>query len=539
MTTTTTPRASTREWVGAAVLALPAMLASMDLSVLFLAIPWISADLEPSSTQQLWIMDIYGFVMAGLLVTMGSIGDRIGRRKLLLIGAVAFGAASVVAAFSTTAEMLIGARALLGIGAATLAPSTLSLIRGMFLDEAQRRTAVGIWTAAFTGGVAAGPIIGGLLLEHFHWGSVFLINVPVMVLLLITAPLLIRESRDPNSGSFDLPGAALSLAAVLPTIYGIKKIIEGGFGGVYVAFIAAGIAFAYLFVLRQRNAPTPMIDVGLFKRASFSASIIANSTMVFSSAGLGLMAATFIQIVLGYGPFDAALVMLPTVGGSVVGVTAASILGRSIRPAVLVASGLVFAASGFFWVSTIGADSHAAMLIAGYSLVTAGVGMVTTMATSLVLTTAPPEKAGAASAISETSLEFGGALGIATLGTVTAAVYSNHMQGNVPEAVGEAGVAAAQDTIAGAVGVAEQAPPELAGPLLTEAFAAYTEGFNVAAVGAALLILGVAILAGIALRKVKAQQGGDGGVDGAAAETADDDASADGGDTVEAVEHVK
>src|SRR5690625_2942706 len=194
-----------------AVLVLPALLASMDLSVLFMASPWISADLRPTSSQFLWIMDIYGFMMAGLLITMGSAGDRIGRRKLLLIGAAAFGIASALAAFAPSAEMLIAARALLGLGGATLAPSTLSLIRGMFLDEAQRRIAVGIWTSAFIGGVAAGPIIGGLLLEYFWWGSVFLINVPVMVLLLIVAPLLIGESRDPAPGRFDLLGAFLAL----------------------------------------------------------------------------------------------------------------------------------------------------------------------------------------------------------------------------------------------------------------------------------------------------------------------------------------
>ncbi|HLR97068.1 MAG TPA: MFS transporter [Jiangellaceae bacterium] len=500
------PRATAREWIGVAALVLPALLASMDLSVLFIAIPWISADLAPTATQQLWVMDIYGFVMAGLLITMGAIGDRIGRRKLLLIGAVAFGAASVVAALSTSAEMLIGARALLGFGAATLAPSTLSLIRGMFVDEAQRRTAIGIWTAAFTGGIAIGPIIGGLLLEHFHWGSVFLINVPVMVLLLVAAPLLVRESRDPHPGSFDLLGAALSLAAVLPTIYGIKKIVEDGFGGFYLGCIATGVAFACLFLLRQRNASTPMIDVGLFRRASFSASIIANSTVVFGSAGMGLMAVTFIQIVLGYGPFDAALWMLPTVGGSLAGVVAASIFGRFIRPAFLIAAGLVTCASGFFWVSTIEPNSHIGVLIAGYALLTAGVGMTSTMATSLVLTTAPPEKAGTASAISETSLEFGGALGIATLGTVAAAVYSSQLQGKVPEGVGEGRVEAAQDTINGAVAVAEHVAPEFAGPLLTEAFAAYTQGFNTAAVAAGFLIVGVGVLAAIALRNVTSQQ---------------------------------
>jgi DHA2 family multidrug resistance protein-like MFS transporter len=319
-TTSPSPRATARTWLGMAVLVLPALLASMDLSVLFMASPWISEDLSPTPSQHLWIMDIYGFLMAGLLITMGSVGDRIGRRRLLLIGAVAFAVASLLAAFASSAEMLIAARALLGLGGATLAPSTLSLIRGMFHDENERRTAVGIWTGAFTGGVAIGPIIGGLLLERFWWGSVFLINVPVMLLLLVVAPLLIPESRDPRPGRFDLLGAALSLGAVLPVIYGVKQIAEDGARWTSMAAIAAGVALAALFVVRQRRAANPMIDVRLFARPAFTGSIIANAVVVFATAGMGLLAVTYVQVVLGYAPFAAALWMLPTVAGSFVGV---------------------------------------------------------------------------------------------------------------------------------------------------------------------------------------------------------------------------
>ncbi len=489
-----------------AVLVLPALLASMDLSVLFMAAPWIGAELTPSATQQLWIMDIYGFAMAGLLITMGSIGDRIGRRRMLLLGAVAFGAASVVAAYSTSAEMLIAARALLGIGAATLAPSTLSLIRSMFLDEDQRRTAIGIWTAAFTSGFAVGPIIGGLLLENFHWGSVFLINVPVMVLLLVAAPLLITESRDPRPRSFDLLGSALSLAAVLPVIYGIKKMVEDGVETSYLACITGGVVAAGLFLRHQLTTPAPMIDIRLFRHASFSASIVANMTVVFATAGMGLLAVTFMQTVMGYAPFDAALWMLPAVAGSAAGVAAASVLARSIRPAKLIAAGLAISASGFFWVSTIEPDSHIGTLIAGYALLTVGVGMTATLATALVLTTAPPEEAGAASATSETSAELGGALGIASLGTLATAVYRNHMQGRVPPDLGDDGTTTAEATLPGAMTVAEQAPPELSGPLLAEAFDAYSRGFGVAAMVGGVLVLGVGLLAGLALRKVTPRQ---------------------------------
>lgn len=489
-----------------AVLVLPALLVSMDLSVLFMAAPWISAELAPTATQQLWIMDIYGFVMAGLLITMGSIGDRVGRRRMLLLGAVAFGAASLLAAFATSAGMLIAARALLGVGAATLAPSTLSLIRGMFLDEGQRRNAIGIWTAAFTSGFAVGPVIGGLLLEHFHWGSVFLINVPVMLLLLATAPLIIRESRDPAPASFDPRGSVLSLASVLSIIYGVKKLTEHGLEGPYLGVLGIGLSLGILFLLQQRAAAEPMVDVRLFARAAFSASILANMTVVFATAGMGLLAVTYIQTVLGYAPFDAALWMLPAVGGSIAGVTAVSLLARRARPAILVGTGLTISAVGFFWVSTIGPESDIGVLIAGYALLTVGVGMTATLATSLVLTTAPPEKAGAASAISETSAEFGGALGIATLGTLAAAVYRDQMDGTVPTAVGDEAAASAEDAIGGAVTVAEQSPGDVAAHILSDAFEAYSNGFGIAAIVGGLLVLAVGGVASIALRTVTVQQ---------------------------------
>ncbi|MGD7707238.1 MFS transporter [Microlunatus sp. Y2014] len=502
-TVTTSARASARDWLGMGVLVLPALLASMDLSVLFMASPWISADLAPTASQHLWIMDIYGFMMAGLLITMGSVGDRIGRRKLLMIGAVAFGAASLLAAFATSPGMLIAARALLGVGGATLAPSTLSLIRGMFHDENQRRTAVGIWTGAFTGGLAVGPIIGGLLLEHFHWGSVFLINVPVMVLLLIVAPLVIGEARDPHPGRFDLFSAVLSLAAVLPVIYGIKKIAEDGAHWTFIASIAAGVIVGGIFVRRQRTATSPMIDVRLFARPALSGAIIANAIVVFATAGMGLLSATFMQTVLGFGPFPAALWMLPTVAGSFIGVAIASVLAPMIRPAILVATGLLTAAVGFAAVAFMTPASHVGLLIAAYSVLTLGVGMTATMVTSLVLTTAPPEKAGAASALAETSSEFGGAIGIATLGTLAGTIYQNTMAAN-PGAGATPGAAA--DTIGAAVSTAQDLPREIAVPLLRQAFDAYTNGFTTAAsVGAVVLAL-AAIGVGLALRQVSAGQ---------------------------------
>ncbi|QYX75896.1 MFS transporter [Streptomyces akebiae] len=503
MATNPSLKATGREWASLAVLTLPVLLISMDMTVLYFALPFLSADLEPSSTQLLWIMDIYSFLLAGLLITMGTLGDRIGRRKLLMLGAAAFGAASAAAAMAGSAEMLIVARALLGIGGATLMPSTLSLIRNMFRDDQQRRTAVSVWTAALAGGAALGPLLGGALLEHFWWGSAFLVNVPVMALLLILGPLLLPEFRDPDPGKFDLLSTAFSLAAVLPVIYGMKKIAEDGVAVVPLATIGVGLLVGIVFVLRQRKLTHPLLDVSLFRQRAFSTSVGTNVLAMFAMVGFGLFTSQYLQLVYGLRPWSAGLWTLPAAGATMVSATLAAVLVQKIRPAYVISAALLLASAGFGVIAQVEADSELALVITGATMMAAGVGVVLTLAADLIIAAAPPERAGSASGLSETCAEFGGALGIAVLGSIGAAVYRQSMDDDMPSGIPEAASEVAHETLGGAVQVAGQLPEDLAGLLLTASREAFTEGMQIASYTAAGVMLVAAVLAGLMLRQLR------------------------------------
>ncbi len=384
------PRATRREWLGLAVLALPTLLAAMDFSVLFLALPRLSAGLRPSGSQLLWITDIYGFMVAGFLVTMGALGNRIGRRRLLTAGAAAFGLASVAAAYSSSPGLLIAARALLGIAGATLMPSTLGLISTMFRHPGQRTSAVSLWAACLLAGTAIGPVLGGVLLQFFWWGSVFLIGLPVMAVLVIAAPLLLPEHRDPAQGRLDLVSVALSLAAVLPAIYGLKTLTRSGPTGPAVLALVAGLACGALFVRRQRSAASPLLDLRLFRYPAFTAAVGILLAAGAVSGGIGFLFAQYLQLVAGLSPLRAGLWSLPDPAAMIACSLLCPLVVRRIRPGYVIGGGLAVSAAGFWLLTQVHAGPGPAVAVAGVVIVFAGVTPAWVLGTDLIIGSVPP-----------------------------------------------------------------------------------------------------------------------------------------------------
>jgi len=495
-------RAGRKEWTGLAVLLLPLLLVSMDVSVLYFAVPFIARDLEPSSTQQLWIFDVYGFVLAGLLITMGSLGDRIGRRRLLLIGAAAFSLASLGAAYSHTAEQLIAARAVQGIAGATLMPSTLALIRNMFHDARQRSTAIAIWTGGTMSGIALGPVLSGVLLNHFWWGSVFLINVPFMVLLLALAPALVPEFRAPQAGRFDLVSSALSLGAVLPVIYGIKEIAADGVDLARCLWIAAGLAVGAAFIARQARSPAPMIDLRLFRSRGFTGSVAMNLVAMFAIVGFAIFTTQYLQSVLGMSPLTAALWSLVPMAGTTAAAMATRGLVQRFDRAYVAAGGFGISGAGFAALTQLHPHSPIAFLLIAATIYAGGIVGVMTVGNELIMGAVPPDRAGAAAAVVETATEFGAALGIAVLGSVGVAAYRSSLAVLAPAGTPPAALAVARDTLGGAVTVAGQLPGRTGAGLLDAARTAFTHGLNSAALGAAIVMILAAVASAVFFRGV-------------------------------------
>nr|WP_245720059.1 MFS transporter [Nocardia uniformis] len=497
-----TAKVGKREWAGLAVLALACLVYSMDLTVLHLAVPQISAQLRPTSSQLLWIIDVYGFLVAGLLLTMGGVGDRIGRRRLLMVGAAAFAVVSIIAAFATSAPVLIGCRALLGVAGATLAPSTLSLIFTMFPDAVQRQVAIGVWVGSYSVGGAIGPLAGGLMLEHFWWGSVFLLAVPVMVLLIVLAPRVLPEYRDPDAHRLDPLSAVLCTGAMLLVVLGMKTAAQDGVGGSAVPALLAGLLVGMVFVRRQLSSPDPMLNLRLFRFGTFRTALAINMLAIFVAFGYFLFVAQYFQLVLDMSPLRAGLATIPAGLGFMIGSQLGPRIGRHVRPAYIIGGGMAMAAVGLLLLTQLDITDGVPLTIAASLLVSFGLAPVFGITTELIVGSAPPEQAGAASGLSETGAEFGGALGISILGSISIAIYRTQLADKLPYGLRDADADTARDTLGAAIDVAHGLPGDLGTAVAHAAKHAFLTGMHVTAAIAAGAALVLAVLAVSRLRNI-------------------------------------
>jgi DHA2 family multidrug resistance protein-like MFS transporter len=489
-------------WLALSVLMLPVLLVSVDNTVLSFALPVITESLAPSAAAQLWIIDSYPLVLAGLLVAMGNFGDRWGRRRLLLIGATGFAAISLFAAFAPTAELLIASRAALGFFGAMLMPSTLSLLRSIFEDRKQRRLAIAIWASGFAAGSALGPILGGILLEHFWWGSIFLIALPVLVPLLILAPLLLPESRDPDPGRVDVLSIGLSLVTLVPIVFAIKEFATEGFQPVQFLLLAVGLVAGTLFVRRQLSRENPMLDMRLFRTGAFSGAVLINLVSVFSLVGFLFFVSQHLQLVLGLSPLDAAFALVP---GLIVMIVAGLVVVpvvRLVHPKIVVASGLAFAGAAYAIVMLTGQDASAGTLAIAFAVLGLGIGAAETISNDLIISVVPQDKAGAASGVSETSYELGAVLGTAVLGSILAASYRTAIE--LPGSLSSAQARVAEETLGGAVTVSSQIGGEAGSALLESARHAFDSGVVLTSGVGVVLMMGAVVLALVTLRKARA-----------------------------------
>ena len=486
---TSPARAGHREWLGLAVLFLPTLLVAVDNTVLSFALPAISRALEPSATQLLWIVDVYPLALAGLLVTMGTFGDRIGRRRLLLVGVTGFGAVSAAAAFATDAAQLVTARALLGVFGAMLMPSTLALLRTLFVDRVQRRLALAIWATGFAAGAALGPVLGGVLLEHAWWGSVFLVNTPVMVALLAVATVLLPESRTDAPGRLDLLGLVLSLLTMVPFVLAVKTL--GADLPLALAELTVAVAGGVLFVARararRRAGQEPLLDVELFAQPLFRMAALANATTMFAYTGLLFLLTQYLQLVAGLSPLHAGLLLVPgSVATMVAGVSAAR-LARHAPFRLLVPGGLLLAAVGYVLCAVLDGPGGA---VAASVVIGAGIGLSETLTNDAILASAPAARAGSASAVSETAYEVGAVLGTAVLGTVLGTAYAASIA--VPTSIGPVYAAQARETLGGATGLADRVGGTEGHTLADAATAAFLHGSVVTSIVAVAVLVVVA-----------------------------------------------
>jgi DHA2 family multidrug resistance protein-like MFS transporter len=477
------------------LLALPTMLLGLDVTALYLVVPNLAADLKPTAAETLWIMDAYGFLIAGFLITMGSLGDRIGRRRLLMIGMAAFGAASVFAASAPSAPWLIVARALLGVAGATMMPSTLSLISNMFTDVRQRALAIGVWATMFALGMAAGPVVGGLLVASLWWGAAFLIAVPVAIIVLAAAPVLLPEFRA-RAGRLDLLSVGLSLVALLPIVYAIKHAAAHGLDFQASVAVLLGGGSAVAFVRRQLRLQEPLLDMSLFADRTFSAALTVLFIGLVGFGGVMFLVTQYLQLVEDLSPTTAGLWMGPPALAMLIGAIGAPLVAGRVSPGVVMSATLTLSVSGYVLLALAGTDSRLSV-VGGFAFVYLGLGVIAALGTDIVVGAAPSEKSGSAAALSETVQELGIAAGVAVLGSLTTAIYRSNIE--EPSGLSPSAAETYSDSLSGASSVTDQ----LTGWGLESARATFTGGLNTAAVASGLAVAAASLVCFTTLRHIR------------------------------------
>lgn len=474
---TTNPLGPANRWRVLAVLSAALLIVVIDVTVLHVAIPQIAADLDPSATSLLWIVDIYPLVVAPLLVASGTLGDRFGRKRMLILGLVVFCAASALAAFAWSPSVLIAARAVQGVGGALIMPSTMSIIRVVFPDRQERVKAVGIWSAVLAGGAAAGPLVGGFLVEHFSWGAVFLINVPVLAIVLPFALRMLPESRHSDPPPWDATSVVLVTAGVLLLAFGIKHGARHGFVDPQtIVSLAGSLATLTLFGRRQLSATRPLLDLRLFTRPAFAVAVGSVLLVMFALIGLELFFAQYLQLVIGLGPLDASLRLLPLALATLAGALFAAPILRRFGGRIVTAGGLAVSALSLVPMLLLDGDDRYLLLAVPFVFLGAALEMALIASNDTILSSVTADDAGQAAAIEETAYELGGGIGVAVLGGIGAAIFTSRL-GDVP-GLGAADQEAAGHSVTEAVSIADRLPTELGDRLLTASFDAFLAGFH-------------------------------------------------------------
>jgi MFS transporter, DHA2 family, multidrug resistance protein len=499
------PRATWREWLALALLILPVIMTATDMTVLFLALPSISADLAPGSTQMLWILHIDGFLGVGLALTMGRLAQRFGARRLLLTAVTVYGLASLAAALSVAPEMLIGMRAVMGMAAAALMPSIMVLLRHMFAQPRQFSMAVAVTMTSFSAGMAVGPPLGGVLLEFFWWGAVFLVNVPVAAVVLLATPLLPVVSGE-EAGRVDMVSVALSLAAIVAVVFGLQEIADAQASGSgaatwpYLLAIIAGLVLGALFVRRQLRLRDPLLDLRIFATRAFTVSVLAFLLMLLAYGGTDMLLAQYLQTVVGLSPGHAGLLLIAPAVASIITGMLAPAMTRLVRPAFVMAIGLALSAASGGAIALLAGHAGPVTLVALHAVIALALGPMFALLPGLIVGTAPVRHAGPAAAVSDVGGGLGNSLSLAFHGTLVAVVYRLWLDRTAPQDTPEQATRAAGESIGGAEAVAEGLEGAAGRGLLDAAHTSYTLGVQIGyAAGAGLLVV-VAVLVAVLLR---------------------------------------